>query len=210
MDCTYDGINATSFKRDGVIGLTCRGCAIDKPLDCFRPSERQRRICKQCSNRKKVEREKRRKPAWRCLRPEVEEARLAKAKAVQEAREARKVAFIAERGRREARRVELANDRVRASAKERERAKEYGLSVEQLRDLYRRCDSRCLSCGDPEGAKKLNIDHCHDSGRVRGLLCHPCNTTLGFMRDSPERILQLYNYAVAYCQKEPHGKLPQI
>jgi len=41
---------------------------------------------------------------------------------------------------------------------------------------------------------KLFIDHCHTTGRVRGLLCAPCNTGLGFLHDSQERALRAAAY----------------
>ena len=33
----------------------------------------------------------------------------------------------------------------------------------------------------------LSVDHCHETGKVRGLLCHRCNTAIGLLRDDPER-----------------------
>lgn len=48
----------------------------------------------------------------------------------------------------------------------------YGRSLEE--------GDSCEMCGSKE---KLCIDHCHTSGRVRGVLCSPCNFTLGHARD---------------------------
>ena len=51
----------------------------------------------------------------------------------------------------------------------------------------------CAICRQPEsrtwhGVKKqtdLAVDHCHETKRVRGLLCHKCNSILGYVKDSP-------------------------
>ena len=41
---------------------------------------------------------------------------------------------------------------------------------------------------------KFDIDHDHETGKVRGVLCHGCNTALGMLGDNPERILGLEKY----------------
>lgn len=50
----------------------------------------------------------------------------------------------------------------------------------------------CLICRQsPDGTTRhgrLYVDHCHDSGKVRGLLCHGCNVSLGHMRDDADRL----------------------
>jgi hypothetical protein len=56
----------------------------------------------------------------------------------------------------------------------------------------------CDACGlTPRGegrAGKLHVDHNHTTGEVRGLLCTQCNTALGLLKDSEERILCLLSY----------------
>ena len=41
---------------------------------------------------------------------------------------------------------------------------------------------------------KLVVDHCHESGRVRGLLCHNCNRALGLLKDNTETIQRALDY----------------
>lgn len=54
----------------------------------------------------------------------------------------------------------------------------YGMTIEQFDALYELQGGRCAICR-VETEKKLNVDHCHNTGRVRGLLCWPCNSSLG-------------------------------
>ncbi|HVI40499.1 MAG TPA: endonuclease VII domain-containing protein [Anaerovoracaceae bacterium] len=64
------------------------------------------------------------------------------------------------------------------------RIRSYGLSIEQYNHLLKEQMGVCAICGKPE-TKVLNgtvaslaIDHCHDTGAVRGLLCIKCNRSL--------------------------------
>jgi hypothetical protein len=60
----------------------------------------------------------------------------------------------------------------------------YGLSVEDYDAMLERQGGVCAICKrKPE--RPLFVDHCHATGKVRGLLCHGCNSALGFMCDDP-------------------------
>lgn len=85
------------------------------------------------------------------------------------------------------------------------RAARYGLTVDQLRDLFAAVDSRCQGCGihesdAPRGLLYVDHDHacCPDAKScgecVRGLLCLNCNTTLGRCGDDPEVLIGLARY----------------
>lgn len=65
----------------------------------------------------------------------------------------------------------------------------YGLSRADYERLYRIQKGRCAICGLK--LPRLDVDHCHVSGRVRGLLCGPCNTRLGAFREQSERAQRL-------------------
>lgn len=64
----------------------------------------------------------------------------------------------------------------------------YGLSIEEYERLFEAQKGCCAICGRPQDEQKfrLAVDHCHETGVVRGLLCSPCNTGLGSLADSPE------------------------
>lgn len=55
--------------------------------------------------------------------------------------------------------------------------KKYGLSMKEYNSLVASHKGRCGICKD---TKKLYIDHCHKTGKVRGLLCCKCNLNLGY------------------------------
>ncbi len=57
----------------------------------------------------------------------------------------------------------------------------------------------CRSSRPTHGQERaLQVDHCHASGRIRGLLCRDCNMTLGVMKDDVLRIRALADYLERY------------
>jgi len=55
---------------------------------------------------------------------------------------------------------------------------------------------KCHACGVPELElnRRLNMDHCHETGEFRGWLCENCNKALGLLKNSSDRILALAKY----------------
>jgi len=70
------------------------------------------------------------------------------------------------------------------------------LSVEEYEQMYAEAEGCCQVCGvsETELTKRLAVDHCHSTGKVRGLLCSKCNTALGQLDDSLDKITALYSY----------------
>lgn len=83
----------------------------------------------------------------------------------------------------------------KAASHERNVGKVYGLKSGQYEQLYEAQGGVCYICQRAKGlTKKLAVDHDHETGYVRGLLCGPCNKILGHLRDSQELALRVYTY----------------
>jgi hypothetical protein len=73
--------------------------------------------------------------------------------------------------------------------------KKYGLSIEEFRKMYADQQELCLICGEHmKESKGAVVDHCHKTGKIRGLLHYRCNTALGYFRDSPEICIKAAEY----------------
>lgn len=79
--------------------------------------------------------------------------------------------------------------------REYELQRNYGIGVAEYNALLHKQGGACAICkSTPKGA--LAVDHCHDSGAVRGLLCTSCNNGLGRFRDDPDRLLSAATYLI--------------
>jgi hypothetical protein len=79
--------------------------------------------------------------------------------------------------------------------------KQYGISMQQFTDLLAAQGGGCAICKKPMQAirRRMNIDHCHETNEVRGILCSGCNTGLGHLGDNVAGLQR----AIAYLQKPP-------
>jgi len=83
--------------------------------------------------------------------------------------------------------------------------KKYGITAAEYEQLLDDQEGGCAICHSPDPKAKcfgndtrLHVDHDHATGTVRGLLCHPCNTSLGAMGDSPARLRRAATYLEAH------------
>lgn len=85
--------------------------------------------------------------------------------------------------------------------------RKYGITQKQYSDLYTKQNGECKICsvkmefsnetplkGISRNGKACLIDHCHSSGKVRGLLCFHCNTALGHMFDNIDNVENMLKY----------------
>lgn len=87
------------------------------------------------------------------------------------------------------------NEKNRQKRRAYGRAKRVGMTIEDVEVLELRQGGACAICGNKEN---LHLDHCHESGQVRGLLCGRCNRGLGMFKDDPQRLAG----AIAYLGRQ--------
>lgn len=78
----------------------------------------------------------------------------------------------------------------------------YGITVEQYRDLQMKQNNVCACCKKPESRyshhsktlSDLAVDHCHKTGKIRGLLCFKCNMAIGLLKDDVGTLTEAVRY----------------
>lgn len=92
------------------------------------------------------------------------------------------------------------NERNKNRRRDKELKRLFGVGQDWFNDRLSDQHGVCAICGNPETAKRsgkivcLAVDHCHASGKNRGLLCMSCNTGLGYFKDSCETLLSAVSY----------------
>lgn len=170
---------------------TCRKCGQVKPVDQFHkhPSTRDglREKCKACIKEYQL--------VWREANLDAIKAR-AKAHRQTPGYQATKN----ERNRKaaEARRQRLGNEQYLAEHRRKMMGyrlrSAYGITVDDVDLMLREQNHACRLCRCPLSPTYRNVDHDHQTGRIRGLLCNQCNTALGNFKENPKVIAGAIRY----------------
>lgn len=153
----------------------CSKCGKVKPLIEFHrhrsTGDNHSAQCKQCTRERNAK--------WKLENPD-------------KVKEMGRVYFRREKKRIMAQRVKRHDESPR-SRNESHIRRTYGLTLEEYDAMHERQDNRCLVCKEKT---KLHVDHCHSSGKVRGLLCFFCNAGIGMFKDDP----RLMKAAIRYLE----------
>lgn len=77
------------------------------------------------------------------------------------------------------------------------RLRKYGLTLEDFNRMAEEQGGVCAICRCVPTLHRLFVDHCHVTGKVRGLLCNSCNSVLGYAKDNTE----VLKVAIQYLRK---------
>ena len=83
--------------------------------------------------------------------------------------------------------------------------RKYGISSATYNELLRKQNGVCAICHCHQRYQSLAVDHCHKTGKVRGLLCVNCNRGLGKFFDSPLRMRN----AAEYIERSRQPEMPR-
>jgi hypothetical protein len=74
--------------------------------------------------------------------------------------------------------------------------KHYGLTLQDFSAMILDQDNKCKICKCE--MKKPQVDHCHKTGKVRALLCFPCNSSLGVLKENTDTLYNMISYINDY------------
>lgn len=76
--------------------------------------------------------------------------------------------------------------------------REYGISLIQYNEILKNQNNSCAICESTDTGRKdsksFAVDHCHKTGKIRGLLCMRCNTDIGKFRDDVNLLQKAIDY----------------
>ena len=74
--------------------------------------------------------------------------------------------------------------------------RKFGIAIEEKILLFAKQGNKCAicSCAENNVGRDWDIDHCHKTGKIRGILCSNCNRGLGLFQDSSEYLKQACKY----------------
>lgn len=97
-------------------------------------------------------------------------------------------------------------ERKAAYSRKRHLERKYGITPQRWDEMFAAQGGLCAICKVPGRTGKhgkLAVDHCHVTGRVRGLLCTPCNISIGILGETPEQWQIVMNYLVGPSDAPP-------
>jgi len=77
------------------------------------------------------------------------------------------------------------------------RFKKYGITGDEFRFILNNQNNQCLICVKQD-TKNLSVDHNHQTGKIRGIICNDCNVVLGRVRDSIKTLKSMIKYLEKY------------
>lgn len=98
-----------------------------------------------------------------------------------------------------------ASEKYRQTALKNHLKRKYGISLEEYEEMLLLQDYKCKICGSVKANREwktkhqrldLFVDHCHATGKVRGLLCNKCNVGLAMFNEKEEYFVN----AIAYLK----------
>lgn len=172
----------------------CTGCMVEKPVPDFQrlkanASSKLLSRCREC--RKAACR------AWYGLNIETERQR---------ARDRMRVYGPKDRERNK--KWALENPvKAREHSRRKLLGKKYNMTIEEHDALFASQGFACAACGAdaPNSKKGWSTDHCHLSGKVRGILCHHCNVGIGHAKDNTETLRGWIAYLEKSKEEVPLG-----
>lgn len=87
-------------------------------------------------------------------------------------------------------------DKVNGYRREAHNRNKYGMSIAEREAMLIMQDGKCAICEATEPGNRGGwvVDHCHESGNVRGMLCHHCNLALGNVKDNTAILRKMISY----------------